>query len=318
MEYKQLGKSGLRVSRIALGTMNFGPVLNREDSFRVLDTAFEAGINLIDTADQYGGPGAEGSTEVIVGEWIESRGCREQIVLATKYGEPMGPGPNNAGASALHISRALQASLRRLQLDSIDLYQLHHVDRTVSWQETVLALETHRLRGDLTYYGTSNCAGWHLADAANAADNLGAAGWISEQHRFSLAQRTAELEVLPSARAHGMGVLAWSPLAGGLLSGSTPRFGSASENQEMMRREESRLQKYRHLCDELGATMAQVSLAWLLHQPGLTAPLVGARTPDQIESLAFAAQLKLSSEVLAELDTLWPGPGGAAPEAYAW
>lgn len=225
MQYRRLGRTALRVSPIALGTMNFGPHTPAAEAHRILDAAVDAGVNLIDTADQYGGHLGVGVTETIVGDWLSRRRDRDRIVLATKVHEPMGDGPNDRGLSAFHIRRACEASLRRLRTDHIDLYQLHHLDRAASWDEVLLATDRLVADGKITYLGTSNFAGWTLAAGMEQARHRGSLGPVSEQSLYHLANRTIEMEVIPAALHYGIGILPWSPLGGGLLAGTSDGSG---------------------------------------------------------------------------------------------
>jgi NDP-hexose C3-ketoreductase / dTDP-4-oxo-2-deoxy-alpha-D-pentos-2-ene 2,3-reductase len=220
MEYTQLGRSGLSVSRLVLGTMNFGPETSEEDSHAIMDRAHEHGINFFDTANTYGRSVSLGHTEEIVGRWFATGGDRrEKTVLATKLYGAMGEWPNEGRLSALNIRRAADASLRRLQTDYLDLYQMHHVDRNTPWDEIWEAFSVLRQQGKVLYFGSSNFAGWHLAQAQEAARARHFLGLVSEQSLYNLLVRWLELEVLPSARHYGIGIIPWSPLQGGLLGG---------------------------------------------------------------------------------------------------
>ncbi len=326
MQYKTLGRTGLMVSRLALGTMNFGYVTDESASFEILDAAVDAGINLIDTADVYGGrqwpeiPKGYGLSEEIIGRWLQQRGKRDHIVLATKVYQPMETGPNHRRLSAYHIVRACEASLRRLQTDHIDLYQMHHVDRLTPWEEIWQAMDLLVQQGKVSYIGSSNFAGWHIATAQGVAQARQQLGLVSEQSLYNLTQRAIELEVIPSARHHGLGILPWSPLAGGLLAGvlDKARDGRRGGLSAQVEQRLPQLQAYENLCRELGERPADVALAWLLHQPAVAAPVVGPRTRVQLLDGLHAPGIVLNGEVLARLDSIWPGPGAEAPEAYAW
>jgi aryl-alcohol dehydrogenase-like predicted oxidoreductase len=323
MEYVRLGRTGARVSRLCLGTMNFGPLTSEADSFAIMDRALEVGINFFDTANVYGWKTGEGVTEQIVGRWLaQGGGRREQIVLATKVYGRMGKGPNDQRLSALHIRRACDESLRRLQTDHIDLYQMHHIDRDTPWDEIWQAFEVLVTQGKVLYAGSSNFAGWHIAQANAAAAARHFLGLASEQSLYNLTARTIELEVIPSCRAHGLGLIPWSPLAGGLLGGALGRLTEgrrASERQQTeTERYRAQLEAYEALCRELGEPPADVALAWLLHQPAVTAPIIGPRIMEQLTGNLHALELRLGPETLQRLDRIWPGPGGEAPEAYAW
>jgi aryl-alcohol dehydrogenase-like predicted oxidoreductase len=325
MEYTHLGRTGLSVSRICLGTMNFGPVTERVDAYRIMDHALAAGINFFDTANVYGWGENRGLTETILGEWFaQGDGRREKTVLATKLYGDMGDWPNDGRLSALNIRRACDASLSRMQTDYIDLYQMHHVDRSTPWEEIWSAMDVLRQQGKILYVGTSNFAGWQLAQGQEAAQRLGMLGIVSEQSLYNLAERTIELEVLPAAREYGIGVIPWSPLHGGMLGGILAKqaagdvhrsqSGRAADALEASRRQ---VEQFEALCADLGLPAGDVALAWLLHQDGVTAPIVGPRTIEQLDSGIRALAVSLDATALAALDGIFPGPG-AAPEAYAW
>ncbi len=322
MDYVNLGRSGLRVSRLCLGTMNFGPQTTERDGFAIMDRALELGIDFFDTADVYGWKTGEGVTEQIIGRWLAQGGRRDRIVLATKVYGTMGDGPNDRRLSAYHIRRACDESLRRLQTDRIDLYQMHHVDRATPFEEIWQAMEVLVQQGKVLYVGSSNFAGWHVARANERAAARHFLGLVSEQSLYNLAARTIELEVLPACRAYGVGVIPWSPLAGGLLGGAlgkAERGRRASERlQQSVVRHRDALERYEALCREVGAPPADVALAWLLSRPGVTAPIIGPRTLEQLTASLAALELRLDAATLARLDEIWPGPGGEAPEAYAW
>ncbi len=316
MQYRQLGRSGLRVSELCLGTMNFGPRTDAAESFRVLDAALDAGINFIDTADQYGGHLGVGTTESILGRWLAQRsGVRERIVLATKVHEPMSDDVNDRGLSARHIRMACDASLARLGVDHIDLYQMHHIDRATPIEEIWLAMERLIADGKITYVGSSNFPGWAIARACERSRAL---GLVAEQSLYNLIERRVELEVLPACRAYGVGVIAWSPLAGGLLAGSTDAADGRRQHQAGERaRRSAQLQAFESLCAQRGETPAVVALAWLLHQPGVTATIIGPADSAQLNSVLHVPQVQLDAAALARLDAIFP-PCGEAPEAYAW
>ena len=323
MQYVHLGRSGLRVSRLCLGTMNFGPLTSEGDSFALMDRAREAGVNFFDTANVYGWRRGEGVTEQIIGRWLaQGGGRREAIVLATKVYGTMGEGPNDSRLSAYHVRRACDEGLRRLQTDRVDLYQMHHVDRETPWDEIWQAMEQLVAAGKVVYVGSSNFAGWQIAQANAGAAARHFLGLVSEQSLYNLSARTVELEVLPACRAHGVGVIPWSPLAGGLLGGALQKAKEgrrASERlQKSVERYRAQLETYEGLCRELGESPADVALAWLLANPAVTAPIIGPRTMEQLTGSLRALEITLSAEQLARLDRIWPGPGGEAPEAYAW
>ena len=323
MDYTHLGRSGVSVSRICLGTMNFGSYTEPADAHQIMDHALAQGVNFFDTANTYGRPRAEGVTESIVGDWLAGgQGRRDKVVLATKLYGGKGEWPNDRFLSAVNIRQACEASLRRLRTDHIDLYQMHHVDRSTSWDEIWEAMSVLRTQGKVIYFGSSNFAGWHLAQAQEAARRHGSFGLVSEQSLYNLAARTVELEVLPACEGYGLGVLPWSPLHGGLLSGilsreSTGRTGGGRSAEGLEARREQ-VEAYEAFCAELGHPPARVALAWLLHQPAVTAPIAGPRTLEQLDGAISATQIKLDEKALGRLDEIFPGPGGAAPEAYAW
>jgi len=323
MQYVQLGRSGVKVSRLCLGTMNFGPETTEPDSAVIMDRALELGINFFDTANVYGWKVGEGWTEQILGRWFaQGSGRREKVVLATKVYGRMGDWPNQARLSALHIKRACEASLRRLQTDCIDVYQMHHVDRDTPWEEIWQAMEQLVQEGKILYVGTSNFAGWQLVQGQELARSRHFLGIVSEQSLYNLMERTIELEVIPACQAYGIGMIPWSPLARGLLAGAlTPASSGRRADPDVQREVEKHRQKleaFERLCRELGERPADVALAWLLHQPAVTAPIIGPRTLDQLLDTMRVMSLTLASETLTRLDALFPGPGGPAPEAYAW
>ncbi len=323
MEYVHLGRSGLRVSRLCLGTMNFGPVTSEEESHTIMDRALDLGINFFDTANVYGWKLGEGITEQIIGRWFaKGGGRREKVVIATKVYNPMGNWPNESRLSILHIKRACEDSLRRLQTDYIDLYQMHHVDRECPWEEVWQAMEQLYREGKILYVGSSNFAGWHITQAQEIAKQRHFMGLVSEQSLYNLTARMIELEVIPACQAYGIGIIPWSPLAGGLLGGvlqGVKEGRRASEGiQKRVEQMRDKLEAWEGLCRELGESPANVALAWLLHQPAVTAPIIGPRTVQQLDETMRCLEIKLSEEVLKKLDELFPGPGGPAPEAYAW
>ncbi|QFP77309.1 aldo/keto reductase [Deinococcus sp. AJ005] len=323
MDYRHLGRTGLKVSPLCLGTMNFGPETTEQDSHAIMDAALERGVNFFDTANVYGRQPGEGVTEQIVGRWLESNpGNRDKIVLATKVYGKMGDGPNDQKLSAYHIRKACEDSLRRLKTDHIDLYQMHHIDRATPWEEVWQAMEQLVREGKVLYVGSSNFAGWNIAQANTLAAQRHFMGLVSEQSLYNLSARMIELEVIPACQALGLGLIPWSPLGGGLLGGALQKASEgrrASENmQKQIDKHRPQLEQYEALCKELGESPADVALAWLLHQPAVTAPIIGPRTAEQLGGALKALDIKLSDETLKKLDDTWPGPGGQAPEAYAW
>jgi len=323
MEHTHLGRTGLLVSRLCLGTMNFGPETSEEDSGVIMDRALDEGINFFDTANVYGWKKGEGVTEQILGRWFaKGGGRRDKVVLATKAFGSMGDWPNENKLSALNIRRACEASLQRMQTDHIDLYQMHHVDRDTPWDEIWQAMDLLVQQGKVLYVGSSNFAGWHIAKANETARARHSLGLVSEQSLYNLAERSIELEVLPACRDYGLGVIPWSPLLGGLLGGALrkAREGRSVGEQQRKRLERYRpqVEEYEAFCDELGERPSDVALAWLLHQEGVTGPIVGPRTLEQLEQSLRALEIELDEKALERLDRIWPGPGGPAPEAYAW
>jgi aryl-alcohol dehydrogenase-like predicted oxidoreductase len=323
MQYAHLGRTGLRVSRLCLGTMNFGPETSEADSQAIMDRALEEGINFFDTANVYGWRSGEGVTEQIIGRWFaKGGGRRDKVVLATKVFGSMGDWPNFNRLSAVNIRRACEDSLRRLQTDHIDLYQMHHIDRSTPWDELWQAMDVLVQQGKVVYVGSSNFAGWHIAQANEAAKARGSLGLVSEQSLYNLAVRTVELEVVPACQAYGLGLIPWSPLYGGLLGGALDKASTgrrtSEQSRERLERHREQLDAYEAFCAELGAAPADVGHAWLLHQPAVTAPIVGPRTAEQLDAALTALEQRLDDKALARLDEIWPGPGGHAPEAYAW
>ncbi|GAA2428171.1 aldo/keto reductase [Streptomyces coeruleofuscus] len=327
MRYAHLGRSGLLVSRIGLGTMDFGYTVDESTSFAVMDTAIEAGINLFDTADVYGGPQSAdmtkgyGVSEETIGRWLRRGGRRDDIVLATKVYQPMSLGPNDRRLSAYHVRRACEASLRRLQTDHIDLYQMHHIDRDTPWEEVWQAMEQLVREGKISYVGSSNFASWDVALAQSAATARHFLGLTSEQSLYNLAVRAAELELIPALRHLGIGLIPYSPLHAGLLTGA---LESAAEgdirDESMLERIDAhrgQLEAYEELCRELGAKPAHVALAWVLHNPAVSTTVTGATTSEQLLSNLGALSVQLDDQVMERLDRIWPGPG-EAPQAYAW
>ncbi|MFC4242116.1 aldo/keto reductase [Gryllotalpicola reticulitermitis] len=324
MDYTHLGRSGLTVSRIVLGTMNFGPQTSEADSHAIMDSAREQGINFFDTANRYGGPDHPGHTEEIIGNWFAQGGDRrERTVLASKlYGDMWNGYPNGAKLSALNIRNAIDASLTRLKTDRIDLIQFHHVDRDTPWDEIWQALETAVAQGKVLYVGSSNFAGWHIAQAQEAAKSRHFTGLVSEQSIYNLLQRDIEREVIPAAQHYGLGVIPWSPLHGGALAGVIAKQADASRrgtgrSAEALGANRSQLEAYEDFARQLGVEPAQLGLAWLLHQPAVTGPIVGPRTAAHLTSAIAALDVKLDDAALARLDEIFPGYK-TSPEDYAW
>ena len=330
MEYTQLGRTGLKVSRLVLGTMNFGPQTNESDSHAIMDSALGAGLNFFDTANVYGWGENKGRTEEIIGSWFaKGGGRRDKTVLATKvYGNMGADGeawPNHDKLSALNIRRAVDASLKRLQTDHIDVYQFHHIDRATPFEEIWQAIDVLVQQGKILYAGSSNFPGYKIAQANEiAARRGGTIGLVSEQCLYNLFERRAEMEVIPAAQEYGLGVIPWSPLHGGMLGGvikkevaggrrTSGRTAEALTNPAVR----AQIQSYEDLLDKHGLEPGETALAWLLTRPGVTGPIVGPRTAEQLESAIRASELDLSEELLTDLNEIFPGPG-PSPEAFAW
>lgn len=321
MRYRQLGRSGLKVSELCLGTMNFGPRTSEKDSFGILNESISCGINFVDTANQYGGHLGVGTTETILGKWFtEDMARRDKVILATKVHEPMSADINDRGLSARHIQMACDASLKRLGVDHIDLYQMHHIDRKTPIEEIWQAMDRLIGQGKITYVGTSNFPGWKIAQASEKAIAQGRLGLVSEQTLYNLIERRAELEVLPACLEYGLGLITWSPLAGGLLAGKSQDLGGRRQSDSVrdaaVRRAEQ-LSQFERLCQELGEKPGAVALAWLLHQKGVASTIIGPRTTEQLTSTAHVPEIELCGDFLEAIDAIFPACG-AAPEAYAW
>ena len=323
MQYTHLGRSGLQVSRLCLGTMNFGPQTEESAAHGIMDSARENGINFFDTANVYGGTGHRGWTEEIIGRWFAKGGeRREHTVLATKLYGTMTDRPNESKLSALNIRRALDASLKRLQTDYIDVYQFHYIDRNTPWDEIWQAIEVAVQQGKILYSGSSNFAGWHIAQAQEAAQRRRYTGLVSEQSIYNLFMRQVELEVIPAAQQYGLGLIPWSPLQGGLLGGvlKKERDGvrrTEGRALETLKKHQEQIRQYEDFADELGHEPGDVALAWLLHQPAVTAPIVGPRTQEQLDAAIRALEVTLDADALKRLDDIFPGHR-TAPEDYAW
>lgn len=330
MQYKRLGKNGLFVSPLCLGTMNFGWVTEEKDSFAIMDAALDAGINFFDTADVYGRWSTHsGACEELIGRWLAQGGRRDALFLATKVYNPTDreelrkePNRDTRGYSAPKIIRHCEDSLKRLRTDTIDLYQLHHIDRECPMDELWDAMETLQRQGKIIYVGSSNFAGWDIATACMTAKLRNRQGLVSEQSVYHLDNRMVELEVVPACRHFGVGIIPWSPLAGGLLSGALAKAKDGRRGSEQFQKQvaekRDKLEKWEALCADLGEDPASVAIAWLLDNPVVTAPIIGPRTMEQLNGNLKALEVELSGEVLAKIDAIWPGPGGEAPNAYAW
>ncbi|MGW6564392.1 aldo/keto reductase [Streptomyces sp. NPDC054975] len=329
MKYTQLGRTGLKVSRLVLGTMNFGPQTNEADSHAIMDAALAAGVNFFDTANVYGWGENKGRTEEIIGSWFaQGGGRREKTVLATKvYGSMSREGdtwPNEDKLSALNIRRAVDASLKRLGTDHIDVYQFHHIDRLTPFEEIWQAIDVLIQQGKILYAASSNFPGYKIAQANEAAARRGMVGLVSEQCLYNLFERRAEMEVLPAAQEYGLGVIPWSPLHGGLLGGVIKKQEEGGRRASGRAADvladpasRARIQAYEDLLEKHGLEPGEVGLAWLLTRPTVTGPIVGPRTAEQLEGALRAVELELPDELLTGLDEIFPGPG-PSPEAFAW
>ncbi len=322
MQIKQLGRTGLRVSEVCLGTMTFGLQTDEATAFAIMDVADRGGVTFFDTADVYplgGAPEDVGKTEEIVGRWLRERGARERIVLATKCRGAMGPGPNDQGLSRKHVLRACEDSLRRLQTDYIDLYQTHSPDPETPIDETLRALDDLVRSGKVRYIGSSNYPAWQLADALWTSRLLGIARYDCAQPRYNLLFRMIEDELLPLCRAHGVGVIAYNPLAGGMLTGKylATREAQPGTRFTLPRRGEAYRKRYWNdavfdavaaLNDTLqprGTSLTHAALAWVLAQPGITSAILGASRPEQLEDSLRGASITLDEDVRAACDDVW-------------
>ena len=313
MDYKNLGRTGLKVSPLCLGSMQFGWTADEPTAYQVLSAAWEAGINFIDTADVYsrwveGNPG--GVAETIIGKWIKQAGIpRHQLVLATKVRGRMGSGPNDEGLSRFHILQAVEASLRRLQVETIDLYQTHAFDPAVPIDETLRALEDLVTQGKVRYIGCSNYPAWRLMQALWVSEKLNLARYDSLQPHYNLLRRAEyERELMDVCRTYGLGVIPYSPLAAGFLSGKYHRDQMAADSKRNVsryfnERSWTMLEQVEQVAGELGGrSVSQVSLAWLLANPTITSPIIGPRTVEQLQDNLGAVGLKLTEEQVKRLD----------------
>ena len=322
MEYTNLGRTGLKVSRLCLGTMNFGPETSEKESFKIMDRALDIGFNFFDTANVYGWKIGEGITEQIVGRWLAQGERRDKIVLATKVYGKMGEGVNDRGLSAFHIRKACEDSLKRLQTDHIDLYQMHHVDRSTPWEEIWQVMQQLVTEGKVLYIGSSNFAAMHIVQAQYEAKMRYFIGLVSEQSLYNLRARMIELEVIPACKEFGLGLIPWSPLAQGLLGGALQKVKKGRRTGDLVKKgiekHHKQIVQYEELCNDIGEQPADVALAWLLKNPVVTAPIIGPRTMAQLNGSFRALELEIDDDTMKRLDEIWPGPGGYAPEAYAW
>lgn len=322
MEYNSLGRAGVKVSKLCLGTMNLAKLVDEKTSFAILDAAIDAGINFIDTADVYGGIDQRGRTEEFIGKWMAQGGRREKLVLATKVYGKMGEGANDRGLSAFHIRSACESSLRRLKTDHIDLYQMHHIDRMTPWDEIWQAMEQLVKAGKITYNGSSNFAAWNIVEAQCTARARNYSGLISEQSLYNLSNRMIELEVIPACRKYGVGIIPWSPLAEGLLAGILNDSAGVRKKTEAVQKKleihRKQVEEYESYCKSISKKPEAVAISWLLKNPAISSVIIGPRTVAQVNSLVENLQTTLSDDEINRIENIWPGPGGEAPEAYAW
>lgn len=315
MDYRPLGRTGVRVAPIGLGTANFGEPTPEDEAARILDRALDAGINLVDTADGYAG----GQSETFIGRALARSGRRRDVFLATKTFYPTGSGPNDRGASRLRLVNACEASLRRLQTDRIDLYQLHRPDPNVPVDETLAALTDLVRQGKVLYIGCSTHPAWKVMEALMVSEVKGYVRYVSEQPPYNLLDRRVENELIPMCIAHSLGVLPWSPLAMGILAG---RYGGGvpSDSRAALRgglyaervspHAVEAGQRFVALADQAGLPPAQLALLWVKDQPGVTAPLFGARTVEQLEHILPVLGMRLSDDLRVACNELVP-PGSA-------
>lgn len=334
MRYTNLGKSNLKVSRICLGTMHFGNRTPEDEAIRIMDRALDMGINFWDTANVYSGPGElRGTSEAIIGRYFQAHnGSRDRVVLATKVNGPMEDvdDPNyDRGVSAYKVRKHVNDSLERLQTDRIDLYQVHHIDRSITLEEFWGMFEKLVADGKVLYVGSSNFPGWSLAKFQTAAMQRGFMGLISEQTMYNLLCRWPELEVLPAALDMGIGVIPYMPLAGGILTAKVQsEAGSRTasvENEYGVSVSSDQIQAFQALCADLGESPVAVAIAWTLAQPAVSSAIVGIRTQEHLDEMERASELDLDEETLKQLDEMFDTNKGRpirtsrpAPEAYAW
>lgn len=327
--------------------MNFGTVTDKKESFAIMNKALELGINFFDTSNNYGDPLGNGITEEIIGQWLtEEKSRRNRIVLATKLYCIMGPGPNDRGLSAYHMRKSCSDSLRRLQTDCIDLYQMHHIDRggpraieelnwfgyekeidfhlgatinsATPWEEIWQGMEQLVREGKVIYTGSCNFPAWNIALANGIAKGRNFMGLVSEQSIYNLNNRMVELEVIPACRELGLGLIPYSPLDKGLLGGIPKKAKEGRRMYINIDKYRKQIEYYEILCKEMGEKPASVALAWLLSNPVVVAPIIGPRTVKQLEECVNSLNVKLTEEIIKKLNEIWPGPGGEAPEAYSW
>lgn len=311
------------MSSLCLGTYNFGTKTEEKEAFAIMDASLEAGINFFDTANHYPDFVNCGLTESFIGRWLmQGNNRRERVILGTKVYQPMMDpvdGPNNEGGlSKYKIMRHIEGSLKRLQTDQIDLYQMHHIDRRTPWEEIWEAFEILSIQGKIRYVGSSNFPGWCLSMAQAEARQRHLLGLVSEQHKYNLLCRQPELEVLPAARHLGIGVLAYSPLAAGRLTCKQIDGQTGSNATQTPDKKQSSLTAFYSLCNERGVKPADVAQAWVMKNPAVSCLVLGPRTKEHLAQSLRIPDIALDEEAMKALDEIFPGPGGAAPEAYAW
>lgn len=320
MNYRTLGRTGVKVSPLCLGADNFGNPTPRAEAMRLLDAALDGGVNFVDTADMYGGA-TPGVSEEIIGEALRANGKRDQVILATKFYYPMGPGPNDRGNSRRHIMHACEASLRRLQTDYIDLYQTHRPDFDIPLDETLRALDDLVAQGKVRYIGSSTAPAWHVMEAIMVSELKGYVRFVCEQSPYNLLDRRVENELVPLCQRHGLGLIAWSPMAMGMLAGryasaarppgdsrATLRGGIYAERVTPAGVEMGN--RFANLAREAGYDPAQLAILWVKDQPGVTAPIIGPRTVEQLQALLPVMEMSLPDEMRAACDAL-VRPGSA-------
>ncbi len=322
MQIRQMGRTGLKVSEVCLGTMTFGNQADQRTAFGIMDVADQAGVNFFDTADVYplgGGQERAGATEEIVGRWLKERGARERIVLATKCRGAMGPRPNDEGLSRKHILRACEESLRRLQTDYIDLYQSHSPDLTTPIEETLRAFDDLVHSGKVRYIGSSNYPAWQLMEALWTSDKHGLARYDCVQPRYNLLFRMIEDELLPACRAQGVGVIVYNPLAGGMLTGRYRPGQQVEQGTRFSLQHAGDLYRRRYWKDavmeeaeglsqffrERGKSLTHAAVAWVLAQPGITSAIVGASRPEQLQDSLHGVEMTLDDEEREACDAVW-------------
>ncbi len=324
MEYRSLGRTGVKVSALCLGCMMFGGKTGAEDSYAIIDRAIDAGINFLDTANVY----SRGRSEEVTGEALKRNGKRKRIVLATKvHGVMADDDPNMQGNSRRHIIQQCEASLKRLQTDHIDLYQIHRPSSAIPIDETLRALDDLIRAGKVRYIGTTTYAAWQLMESIMVARELGLNRFVCEQPPYNLLDRRIERELIPFAQTYGFGVIPWSPLAGGLLTGKYDRKSPPPEGTRFFEYQSNPIQSKRwneHSLDAVdafktyvdrrgGATLSQFALAWCIGQPGVTSPIIGPRTMEQLEDNLKALDVKLTEDDHKKIEEIVPKGGMVAP-----